>query len=212
MVAVAAISLVAGIAIGTSADAERDEDRPELSAPVPTSEAQRRTDSSPTTEGRRESTTTTAAEATPGSRENPFPLGAELRSDDGLVVIVDAVRFDAAEEIAAANMFNEPAPDGSAYALITVTVRNETDDALHTGFSLDIGLVGSANRMYDGSNAYCQAVVPNPLYDGGELFPGGSYQGNECRVVPLAEVEDGSLLVAITPMMSFSDPVFVALS
>jgi len=56
------------------------------------------------------------------------------------------------------------------------------------------------------------SIAATTSLDGGELFPGGSYQGNECRFVPLAAVEDGSLLVAITPMMSFSDPVFVALS
>lgn len=93
---------------------------------------------------------------------------------------------------------------------MTVTIRNESDRSVHASRALDTGLLGSANRMYDSGNAYCQVVIPNPLHDGGELFPGSSHQGNACLQAPVAEVEDGSLGLAVTPTFSFDGPVFVA--
>ena len=64
--------------------------------------------------------------------------------------------------------------------------------------------------MWDGANAYCNAVIPEPMTDSGELFPGGSFAGNECRVVPEAEVADGSLVVAVSSALG--ERVFVSAS
>lgn len=211
------IAALAGLVLGVGVGGMTSDDEPDtaLEAVSTTQDDEGTEDSDRTTTTRDraeadETTTTTAARAKTGSRDNPHPLGSELRSDDGLVVVVDAVRFDAWPEIQAVNSFNEPAPEGFTYVLMTFTIRNETDEPLQASWALDIGLIGSANRMYDATNAYCDPVIPNPLYDGGELYPGGSYQGNECLQVPTAEIEDGSLVLAVTPMMSFDDPVFVA--
>jgi len=215
VVVAAVVGLVLGVGIG---GAVGEDDDPDAALQVVDDPADAR-DEAPTDEQRPEAdeagdddepTTSTTAEAKLGTRDNPYPLGTELRTEEGLVVVVDAVRFDAAAEIAATNQFNEPPPEGLQWVLMTFTIRNETDEPIHAGWALDVGLLGSANRMYDSSNSYCEAVIPNPLYDGGELFPGGSFQGNECLQVPVAEVEDGSLLLAVTPSLSFEDPVFVA--
>ncbi|MBA2282303.1 MAG: hypothetical protein H0W25_13895 [Acidimicrobiia bacterium] len=77
------------------------------------------------------------------------------------------------------------------------TITNGTSENVNTGFAVFVGMVGSANRQYDVSNAGCSASNPDSIFDGGDLFPGGSYTGNECVVVPEAEVGDGSLLVTV---------------
>lgn len=212
VVAAALAGLVLGVAVGGMTS--DDEPDTALEAVAPQDERPEATERATTTTNGEpeadESTTTTAAPAKAGTRDNPHPLGTELRSEEGLVVIVDSVRFDAWPEIQAVNSFNEPAPEGFTYVLMTFTIRNETEEPVESSWALDIGLIGSANRMYSPGNAYCDPVIPNPLYDGGELYPGGSYQGNDCLQVPTAEVEDGSLVLAVTPMLSFDDPVFVA--
>jgi hypothetical protein len=46
------------------------------------------------------------------------------------------------------------------------------------------------------------------MFDGGELFQGGAYTGNECLIIPEAEIADGSLLVTVSAGFT-GDTVFV---
>jgi hypothetical protein len=152
-----------------------------------------------------EPTTTTAPKL--GTRENPFPLGAPLRSDNGWEVTITGVNLDATQVVAAENPFNQPAPPGMKYVLVNAAVVNSTPDPGNPGFEIQFAMLGSQNRKWDGSNAFCTAVVPQPMYNVGELFPGGRASGNTCFVVPESEVADGSLLVLVSS--AFGEPVFV---
>lgn len=194
--------------------AERDDERDERR-----DEEARETDreEESTTTERREPTTTTRPRPTTtpapplGTRENPFALGTPLVSEEGLTIVVNGVNFDSAAAIAAENQFNEPAPPGSRFAVINYTITNGTEESVNTLFAVSVGMVGSANRQYDGANAFCEAVIPQPMSDGGDLFPGGTFTGNDCLVVPEPEVLDGSLL--LTFAIGFSgEEVFVRIA
>jgi hypothetical protein len=211
----AGVALLLGIGLGAASPADdesgtvasdgtsrstvdREEEREE---PAGTTEPRRTTTTRPPT------TTTTTRPPEQGTRENPFALGTPLVSDSGVEIVVNSVDFDAGAAIAAENMFNDPAPAGMRYALVNLSITNTSDEPIDTGFEISVSMIGSANRLYDFSNGYCSAVIPNSLSDGGQLFTGGSFTGNECLLVPEAEVVDGSLLVGIASV--FGDPVFV---
>ncbi len=81
--------------------------------------------------------------------------------------------FDSAAAIAAENQFNEPAPPGSRFAVINYTITNGTEESVNTLFAVSVGMVGSANRQYDGANAFCEAVIPQPMSDGATCSPEG---------------------------------------
>lgn len=216
LAATAGVSLVLGIGLG-AASSEGDAADLEANEGVSRTTVDRdeeprgSDDATETTEPRRTTTTRPPTPTTTlpdeGTRENPFALGAPLVSDSGVEVTVNSVDFDAAAAIAAENTFNDPAPAGMRYALVNLTITNSSDEPIDTGFEIRVSMIGSANRLYDLSNGYCSAVIPNSLNDGGQLFTGGSYTGNECLLVPEAEVADGSLLVGIAA--GFGDPVFV---
>lgn len=214
LAASAGVSLLLGIGIGAASSGE-DPDETVASGDTARTTVDRSGDAddepAQTTEPRRTTTTRPATTTTTlpdeGTRENPFALGTPLVSDSGVEVTVNSVDFDAAAAIAAENMFNDPAPAGMRYALVNLTITNTSDEPIDTGFEISVSMIGSANRLYDFSNGYCSAVIPNSLNDGGQLFTGGTFTGNECLVVPEAEVADGSLLVGIAA--GFGDPVFV---
>ncbi|MGH9120177.1 MAG: hypothetical protein ACRD0A_20610 [Acidimicrobiales bacterium] len=133
-----------------------------------------------------------------------------LATDDGWSVTVNSVDFNAADRIQAENQFNEPAPAESRYALVNLSVTNNSAEPGDPLFTIIIGIIGSQNRMWDGANAFCSAVIPEDMNIAGELFPSGSFTGNECRVVPEAEVADGSRLIAVSSLLG--DPVLVRTS
>lgn len=209
LLTVGVVMLLVGVGAGAAGSGDEDDVEAAVAENSTTTSVEVETT---TTETARPTTTQTPRTTTtevvdPGTRENPFALGAPFETDEGLAIIVNFVDFNAGEAIAAENPFNEPPPAGSRFALVNLTLTNGTDENIHSSFAVSVGMVGSANREYDASNAYCQAVIPTPMFDGGELFPGGSFTGNICLVVPEAEVADGSLLLTVAAM--FEDPAFV---
>lgn len=206
------VALIIGVGIGAAINNEGNESSGQTGTPEPRDRARDGSDedAAPRTTLPR-TTTTTAPSADEGSRENPYPLGTPLSSDDGWELTVNGVNFDAAGEIAAENQFNDPAPPGFRYALINVTYTNSGDEPDDPSFAVSIEMVGSQNRLWGVSNASCTAVIPEPVSRAGELFSGGSFTGNSCLVVPEEEVADGSLLVAVSGFFG-GDPVFVRTS
>src|SRR5690606_35709970 len=62
-----------------------------------------------------------------GTRENPYPLGTLVSSDDWDVTITSFTP-NVTDEVAAANMFNEVAPEGSQYAMIEASATYKGAD------------------------------------------------------------------------------------
>ncbi|ORB16827.1 hypothetical protein BST37_05930 [Mycobacterium noviomagense] len=122
--------------------------------------------------------TPTSSSNKPGSRENPLPIGEPVQSRDWQVTL--GAPHEAWAQIAAENEFNDPPKPGMEYWIVPVTATYTGDRTGNAGSDITVKFVGSDNRTYDES---C-GVIPNPLSDVGDLYKGGSAEGNVCVEVP----------------------------
>lgn len=134
-----------------------------------------------------------------GTRDNPAAIGDVLSAGDWEVVVNSFTR-NATDQVMAANMFNDPPPAGSQYALVNITATYVGEGSGHADF-LDSAFVtdaGNVIRAYDNP-----AVIPEPLE--GELYKGASATGNIDFAIP--EGESGLLRLELE---MFGGEVFVA--
>lgn len=143
-------------------------------------------------------------EAAAGTRGNPVPLGSEITQGDWAVT-VNSVNLDAGAAIAEANMFNDPAPEGSVYLLANVTATYIGDDEAGEMPMLSLEYVTPGGNTVA---AYEAAVVAPEMFDqSGTLYPGASTTGNFVFTTEAADAAEGT--IAVTPHL-FGDKVFVA--
>ncbi len=94
-----------------------------------------------------------------GSRQNPYPLGSVVELANWQASVTQMIRGDEAESLLlAANMFNDPAPDGFEYLLLKLSIlkqKAESDNSL-----LQMGIVGDRHRLY--YSFIFSAVEPQP--------------------------------------------------
>jgi hypothetical protein len=131
------------------------------------------------------------------SRSNPLPLGTEFKSKNWSIIVSDVIRGkEAAQAISTANMFNEPAKQGSEYLIANIKIKNISDkqEAQSASFAVNLRVTGDKNIVY--SNA---SVVPPKSFEG-ELFPNGEAEGQEVFEVPS---DEKNLLFIVNEMMSF---------
>lgn len=134
-----------------------------------------------------------------GTRTNPSAIGDVLSSDEWEVVVNSFTR-NATDQVMAANMFNDPPPPGSQYALVNLTATYIGDESGHADFLLAAFVTDTGNVIRDYDHP---AVTPDPLE--GELYPGASATGNINLAVP--EGEPGLLRLELGV---FGGEVFVA--
>lgn len=143
--------------------------------------------------------------AAEGTRDNPYPLGTTVSSDEWDVV-VNSVTLGANDAVVAANPFNEQPDEGTEYIVINYTATYTGDDAdgqMAAFVSVDY-VTGSGTTV----NTLDKLVVaPDPAIDTmSTLYNGGSVSGNTAIQVP--SPPDGVL--AVRPGM-LADTVFVAI-
>jgi len=112
-------------------------------------------------------------------------------------MISAVVRGDeAARAIANANQFNDPAPPGWQYLLATLKLTNiSTEQTARSALlGVDVRVTGQRSLLYDRAS-----VVP-PRQLEGELFPGGSVEGQIAFLVP---VDEGNLMFYVAEFLSF---------
>jgi hypothetical protein len=139
------------------------------------------------------------ATADQGSRENPYPLGSQISSDDWTVV-VDSHTADGNAIVAEANQFNEAATAGSHYEVVTYTVTYTGDES---GLAAEVGVdvVTSAGNVV---NSFDSLVMLTDAFGVDELYNGASATGSQAYVVPDGE----TALIRVRPGM-LADEVFV---
>ncbi|TDO18188.1 hypothetical protein EV580_1372 [Mycobacterium sp. BK086] len=118
------------------------------------------------------------ARAREGSRDNPFPIGQEVTSRDWQITLGQP--REAGTQVAAENRFNDEPEPGMEYWIVPVTATYVGEKTGNLIFGVRIKFVGADNRTYDDD---C-GVLPNPLSDVGDLYPGGTAKGNVCVAVP----------------------------
>lgn len=135
--------------------------------------------------------TVTPTPIPPGmSREAPASIGVQIRAQDDVTVVVNAVARGSAawKKIQDANMFNSRPGSGREYVLVTFTV----------GYSAEASKTRSINPGWFravGSNGaiYSRAPVVLSRDFGIELFGGGSVEGE--LAFEVAEGETGLMVI-----------------
>jgi hypothetical protein len=124
-----------------------------------------------------------------GTRENPLPLGTTITLGSDWEVLVGPSTLDANSIIAEENMFNDPAPEGFQYAILSLTFTyiGETSGTPWTAVSVDY-VSANGNTHSPGDN---YAVTPNDLFSINELFPGATASGNVTIAIPSDGALDG---------------------
>lgn len=138
------------------------------------------------------------------SRENPFPLGAEIKTDDWTIV-VNSVDMDATKAVVEENLFNDPPADGNVFIMPNVTITytgNEADGAMPMAVFAYVTVDGNTINSYD-----TFAVAPDALDTLTTLYEGASVSGNLVLEVPANSAADGVLV--ITPDL-FAKKQYVA--
>lgn len=154
-------------------------------------------------------TTGAAAEEKPatnaGTRENPYPIGSVIESDDWRVVI-NSVTLAATDAVVAANQFNKPPAAGSEYVLVnysTTYIGDDADGQMPAFVSVEyVTADGTTVNKLDN-----YAVAPEPIDTMSTLYKDGTAKGNMVIEVPTATAGQGVL--AVRPGM-LGDKVFVA--
>lgn len=139
-----------------------------------------------------------------GTRDNPYPIGTTLESDDWELTI-NEVELDATEEVMAENEFNEEPSEDSQYVLVNLTATYVGDDGNGDMPWVMVSYVtpgGNTINSYDAN-----AVAPDGFDDSETLYEGASTSGNVVIEAPSEDVEDGTLAVEVS---AFSDKQFVA--
>lgn len=140
-----------------------------------------------------------------GSRARPFAAGSTIVGSTATVdeasLMIGSATWNADDVVMAENQFNDPAPEGSTYVLVPVTITNVgSADAVIPWLAFDIAYVAPDGRSYDEASA----VIPDELSDIGDLYEGGSATGNIAFVLPVDG--QGGVWAA---SYSWSDPVFI---
>lgn len=125
-----------------------------------------------------------------GTRENPAPFGATALIADWEVTLLSA-DLDAEARVLAANRFNDPAGDGFKYVIVEVSAEYVGTDSGDPFWDLSWKLLGSRGNTFDDR---C-GVIPDPLRDGGETFPGGVVAGNICIRAAEDQLSGASVIV-----------------
>lgn len=138
-----------------------------------------------------------------GTRENPYPLGTMVSSDEWDVTITSFTP-NVTDEVAAANTFNEAAPAGSQYAMIEASATYKGADESTSMF------VGIDYITADGTiiSTWDSLVVGiEPKFGQTSMYAGGTDAGKLVFLIP----SDADGVLRVTPGM-FADDVFIAIS
>lgn len=146
-----------------------------------------------------------AAEEQSSTRDNPLPLGTEVKSREWSVV-VSSVTFDATDAVLAENMFNDPPQPGTEYIIVNYSVTYTGNDPNgQSPIFVGVNYVTADGVTIDGTESL--VVAPQEIDRLTTLYNGGSVSGNIVLQVPSATAQDGVL--AVEPGL-IEDKVFIA--
>jgi len=136
------------------------------------------------------------------SRSNPFPPSAVVSAPNWDVKILETVRGEEAWQIlAAANPYNDPAPEGIEYLLVKIHAKCTYDDTeQHSMSESDFKLTG--DRLVRYSSGFAAGLEPDLS---AQLLSGGETEG---WVAFLVEQGEGSLILIVDELANWDDDRF----
>ena len=168
-------------------------------------------DTTGTSAGERpDSDSDSAASDAIGTRSNPAPAGSTAKIGN-YTVSLGATNLDASAIVAAENQFNDPPAEGRQFVLVRITATYNGEETGSLLWDLDFKFVGSAGNTFgSGTDDDC-GVIPDEVYEQGELYPGATAEANVCASVPSEQVQGGTWVVEES--FTFEDnKVFFALN
>jgi hypothetical protein len=126
--------------------------------------------------------TTTLVKQTVGTKSSPVPLGTKVTLPKQYDFVVNAYTPAADELVKAASEYNDEAPAGSQYVLVTFTVTNNgTEDKRTPAYDLFPKAVSASGKSYEASS--CNPTLSNPIPYYNDVFKGSTVSGDVCFIV-----------------------------
>jgi hypothetical protein len=119
----------------------------------------------------------------PGSRGNPYPLGASASVAGGRWTLrIDSVKPDATQEILDANPLGDPPAAGRQFFMVHVTaVFNGPGTTVAWQDLLSaLDAVGGSQLAYTQTSTGNCGALPSDIADVEDVFPGATVTGNVC--------------------------------
>lgn len=125
------------------------------------------------------------ADPEPGTSGNPFPAGTTLNSTvagaNEVTLLIDKATWNADDVVMAENGYHAPAPEGSSYVLVPVTVMNVSSaEAVTPSRAFDISYVAPDGRPFHKA----LFALSNDLTSIGDLNVGDIGSGTLAFVLP----------------------------
>lgn len=128
----------------------------------------------------------------PGTRDNPFAIGATTTVSEGSSPIWDIsvgpATYAANEIVRNENQFNDVPPPGFEYVLLPATVTYKGESSVTPYFEWSFAFVTASGETHD--QAF--AVIPSNFNDVGDLYAGGTGTGNIAFVLPSDKIAGGT--------------------
>lgn len=134
-----------------------------------------------------------------GSRENPAEIGQKVTFTEGdektWQVWLTKPDLNANAQVRAENQFNDPAPKGQVYAMVTVNVKRLADEAATPWTDLQVAFVtadGTTHESFD-----TMVVAPAPEFtDINEMYKDAKDAGKVVIAVPKKDIKKGAWTVS----------------
>ena len=123
-------------------------------------------------------------------RQSPIAVGTPTDVGDDWTLTVNGLLPDAST-IIAANEFNDPAPAGSEYVLVDVTIAFAGEGSASAA-AVDLDLVGDSNVAVAGGD--CSVSFDGQLDRFSDVFSPGEVTGSVCFLVASSDVASLQLL------------------
>ena len=135
------------------------------------------------------------------SRNNPIPRSELVSAPNWDVQILEVKRGeDAWQDVQAANMFNEAAPEGKEYLLVKIYVKSTyADSEEHSISSCDFAITG--DKLINYTCGMANVVAPDPQLDA-RLFANGEAEGWAAYLISQGE---SNLILVFDETFNFED-------
>jgi hypothetical protein len=143
-----------------------------------------------------------------GTLENPLDTGVAFELTDWIVEF-GSTNTDAEDAIAEGIEFSEPAPDGRQYIMAEITVSYTGEEPSDPFVDLGFEFHGSDGTAYGSGESDLCGLIPNDLFEVGEMSTDDSATANICMAVPADAIEGGAWSVEYLWDLDDSDRTYV---
>jgi hypothetical protein len=143
-----------------------------------------------------------------GTLENPLATGVAFELTDW-VVEFGGTNTDAEDAIADGVGFADPAPDGRQYLMAEITVSYTGEEPSDPFVDLGFEFHGADGTAYGSGEDDLCGLLPNDLFEVGEMSTDDSATANICMAVPAEAIDGGAWSVEYLWDLDDTDRTYV---